>query len=408
MLAAGLIFGIATLCQVVAPKLRLPSLILLLPAGFLLGLAAPDLRASEVLGPAFPVVVDLVVAVILFQGGMRLGAIQLPPMDRGVVRRFIWVGAPITAVAATLLSHYLLGFSWPLAILLGAILIVSGPTVVTPILDFAKPEPRVRKILLWEGTLLDPLGAILAVVVYQIVRAADGAKPIEALGTFALSLLVAVVMALVGVALVIAGLRLVRNQGLLGTQMLVGVVVLVAGVANFVASGSGLLAALLMGTATLPMAKRFNVSLDTVTPFFDTITSIGIGVLFVAIAALVPSPVVGAVALAAVGVAAVLILAVRPFVALVCTGWAGLRANERAFIGWLDPRGIVAAATASSLGASLVAANVAGADRLLPAAFVVIAVTVAVYGLTAVPVAQLLGLRQPESAQTQTVGHNEQ
>ena len=82
--------------------------------------------------------------------------------------------------------------------------------------------------------------------------------------------------------------------------------------------------------------------------------------------------------------------------------------NEGAFIGWLDPRGIVAAATASSLGASLVAANVAGADRLLPAAFVVIAVTVAVYGLTAVPVAQLLGLRQPESAQTQTVGHNEQ
>lgn len=399
MLAAGLIFGIATLCQVIAPKLQLPSLILLLPAGFLLGLAAPDLRADNVLGPAFPVVVDLLVAVILFQGGMRLGAIKLPTIDRSVVRRLIWVGAPITAVAATLLSHYLLDFSWPLAILLGAILIVSGPTVVTPILDFARPEPRVRKILLWEGTLLDPLGAIFAVVVYQIVRAADGARPLEALGTIAFSFLVALVMALVGLVLVVLGLKFVRNQGLLGTQMLVGVVVLVAGVANFVASGSGLLAALLMGTAMLPIATRFKVSLDDVTPFFDTVTSIGIGVLFVGIAALVPSPVVGSIVWPAIGMAAVLILAVRPFVALVCTGWAGLRANERAFIGWLDPRGIVAAATASSLGASLVAANVTGADRLLPVAFVVIAVTVAVYGLTAAPVARLLGLRQPSSSQ---------
>lgn len=408
MLAAGLIFGIATLCQVIAPKLQLPSLILLLPAGFLLGLAAPDLRADKVLGPAFPVVVDLVVAVILFQGGMKLGAIKLPTIDRSVVRRLIWVGAPITAIAATLLSHYLLDFSWPLAFLLGAILIVSGPTVVTPILDFARPEPRVRKILLWEGTLLDPLGAIFAVVVYQIVRAADGAQPLEALGTVAFSFLVAIVMALVGLVLVVLGLKFVRNQGLLGTQMLVGVVVLVAGVANFVASGSGLLAALLMGTAMLPIATRFKVSLDDVTPFFDTVTSIGIGVLFVGIAALVPSPIVGSIVWPAIGMAAVLILAVRPFVALVCTGWAGLRANERAFIGWLDPRGIVAAATASSLGASLVAANVTGADRLLPVAFVVIAVTVAVYGLTAAPVARLLGLRQAEPAQTQTVGHNEQ
>ncbi len=399
MLAAGLIFGIATLCQVIAPKLQLPSLILLLPAGFILGLAAPDLRADNVLGPAFPVVVDLVVAVILFQGGMKLGAIKLPTIDRSVVRRLIWVGAPITAVGATLLSHYLLDFSWPLAILLGAILIVSGPTVVTPILDFARPEPRVRKILLWEGTLLDPLGAIFAVVVYQIVRAADGAQPLEALGTVAFSFLVATVMAIVGLLLVVMGLKFVRNQVLLGTQMLVGVVVLVAGVANFVISGSGLLAALLMGTAMLPIAARFKVSLDKVTPFFDTVTSIGIGVLFVGIAALVPSPVVGSIVWPAIGMAVVLILVVRPFVALVCTGWAGLRANERAFIGWLDPRGIVAAATASSLGASLVAAKVQGADRLLPVAFVVIAVTVAVYGLTAAPVARLLGLRQPSSNQ---------
>ena len=170
---------------------------------------------------------------------------------------------------------------------------------------------------------------------------------------------------------------------------------LAAGFANFLSEDSGLLTALLMGVAAHPLARRLNTSLETTVPFFNTVASFGIGVLFVSIAALVPSPLVLAVTLPALGVALVLILVVRPVVAALCTGRAGLSRNERAFIGWMDPRGIVAAATASSVGASLVAASVPGAAELLPAAFVIITVTVFVYGLTATPVAKALGLREP-------------
>jgi NhaP-type Na+/H+ or K+/H+ antiporter len=97
--------------------------------------------------------------------------------------------------------------------------------------------------------------------------------------------------------------------------------------------------------------------------------------------------------------AAVLIIIVRPVVALLATSRAGLSKQERAFIAWMDPRGIVAAATASSIGASLIALKLPGAEKLLPATFIIIAITVAVYGLTAIPVANALKLRQPDDAQ---------
>jgi len=396
MLAAALVFGLATACQVIAPKLKIPALILLLPVGFLFGLLAPGLRMDEILGTAFPVAVDLIVALILFQGGMELGNISLQGSDKTVVKRLIWIGGATTLVAGSLASHFILGLAWPLAVLLGSILIVSGPTVVTPILDLVRLTPRVRGILLWEGTTLDPLGAILAVVVFQIVNASNASTTMEAVATFFASFVVAVVFAVIGVALAVFGIKLVHPNHVLGTQVLIGSVIVATGFANFLVQDSGLLAALLMGVATPRLAKRLNTSVDPVKPFFNTIASIGIGVLFISIAALVPSPIIGEIAVAAIAISLMLILVVRPLVALVCTRKAGLTIQERAFVGWMDPRGIVAAATASSVSAALVATKVPGAEKLLPAAFIIIVVTVFVYGLSAVPVAKALHLREEQ------------
>lgn len=399
MLAAALVFGLATGCQIIAPRLKIPALILLLPVGFLFGLVAPGLRMSEILGSAFPVAVDLMVALILFQGGMALGDTPLTGSDGRVIRKLIWIGGAITFVAGSLATHFVLGLAWPLAALLGAIMIVSGPTVVTPILDLVRLKPRVRGILLWEGTSLDPIGAIFAVVIFQVVRASNSSSGIEAVGTFVLSFIVAIVVAAAAVLLTVLGLKFVRPNHMLGTQVLIASVIVATGVANFIAQDSGLLTALLMGIASPRLAKRLGTSLDQVKPFFNTIASIGIGVLFISIAALVPSPLISEIALPAIGVALILILIVRPFISLVCTTGAGLSGKERSFIGWMDPRGIVAAATASSVGAALVADKVPSAEKLLPAAFIIITVTVFIYGLTAVPVAAALGLRQGESTE---------
>lgn len=397
MLAAALVFGIATLCQVVAPLLRIPALILLLPAGFLLGLAAPQLRFDLILGRAFPVAVDLMVALILFQGGLELGTTPLGHSHKGVVKRLVWIGAPVTWLLGATAAHYLLDLTWSLALLIGAILVVSGPTVVTPILNFARPNNEVRGILLWEGTTLDPLGGIFAVVVFQAVRVSEMDGPVKAALALVGSIAVAVVVAAIAVVVAVLGSKAVKGNKLLGVQLLVGTVLAAAGIANYISEDSGLLTALLMGVAAHPVSRRLNASLDATVPFFNVVSSIGVGILFVSIAALVPSPLIAALALPAMGVALLLIVFVRPLVAAVCTRNTDLSAGERAFIGWMDPRGIVAAATASSVGASLVAANVAGAEKLLPAVFVIITVTVFVYGLTAVPVATMLGVRQETS-----------
>ncbi|MGI9196361.1 MAG: cation:proton antiporter [Candidatus Nanopelagicales bacterium] len=398
MLAAALVFGLAMACQVIAPKLHMPALVLLLPVGFLLGLAAPQLRVDTILGSAFPVIVSLVVAVILFQGGMGLTSIPLKGTDRRVARHLVLIGGTITALCSSLAAHFILGMDWPMAFMLGTIVIVSGPTVVTPILQFVRPRKRVGGILIWEGTLLDPLGALVAVVVFQLVKASAAESLVDGIVMFALGVLTAVVAAVFGVVLFVVGGKLVKGSTLLGTQVLLGSVIVAAALADSVTDDSGLLTALLMGFTAPHVARHFGASLDPCTPFFDTIVSISIGVLFISIAALVPYATLAAVIVPTLVIAVILILVVRPLVATVCTIGAELSLRERAFIAWMDPRGIVAAATASSVGATLVSLNVPDANYLLPAAFVIIAVTVTVYGLTAVPVAKLLGVRQDAPA----------
>lgn len=392
ILAVALVIGVATACQLVAPRLRIPALILLLPAGFLLGVVAPGLRMDALLGPAFPALVDLVVAVVLFQGGLDLHGQGISPGDHRIVGRLVWVGGAVTFLASAAAAHLILDLAWPVAFMIGAIVIVSGPTVVTPTLDFAGLRGRVRGILQWEGTLLDPIGALVAVVVFQVIRASGAESVGEAAIAFAGSILVGVAAAAVGVVLFVVGGRLARGNELLGTQVLLGSVILIAGIADVIVEDAGLLAALLMGMAAPRIAQRFGASLDSSHRFFGTIVSIGIGVLFVAIAAIVPASAIGAVLLPTLGLVAVLVVVLRPLVVLVATARTDLRGRERVFMACMDPRGIVAAATASSVGGALVAAGIPGAESLLPVVFLIVASTVALYSLSATPLARRLGL----------------
>jgi NhaP-type Na+/H+ or K+/H+ antiporter len=400
MLAVAIVFGLSTACQIIAPHLRIPGLVLLLPVGFIFGLVAPQFRFDEILGSSFSVAVDLMVAVILFQGGMELTAIPLRGKDKNVVRKLVWIGAPITWIAASLAAYYILGFEWGLAFILGAFLIVSGPTVVGPILDVVKPNPRVRGILTWEGTLLDPLGAIFAVVLFQLFRASNQSSVIEGVEYFLLGILTAILAAVFGVFLFIAGGRLVKRNAMLGTQVLLGSVLVAAGLANTVADDSGLMAALLMGVTAPKIAQKFGTTLDPSTPFFNTIVSVGIGVLFITIAALVPSPTFISLLAPTLLMAMLLIFVVRPLVVVIGTARAGIDRKDRIFMSWMYPRGIVAAATASSVGTALVALKIPGAEKLLPASFIIITITVTLYGLTATPLANFLKIRDSSDENT--------
>lgn len=392
-----LIVVVAVACQTLAPRLRIPALVLLLPAGFALGMAVPSANAMAILGDAFGPVVDLVVAVILFQGGLELGTRGISRSDARTGLRLAWVGGVITWGVGTMLLALVIGLPVDIAVLGGVILSVSGPTVVNPLLEAIRPTKRVRDVLLAESTVLDPVGALAAVIVFQAIKADTP----DALGTdllrFLLGLAVGLGFAVAGLALTYLGIKVAGAAREVGAQVLLGGVVFAAGMANLVTDNAGLLAAVFMGIAAPYLSPRVGVDISVVRPFFDTIVSIAIGVLFVGISALVEPSVLVPLILPTLVVIAVLVLAVRPLVGFLGTVGRRLTWRERLFIGSMAPRGIVAAATAISVTTTLIALKVPGARDLVPVTFMVVAGTVLIYGLAAGPMATLLGIREEDS-----------
>jgi NhaP-type Na+/H+ or K+/H+ antiporter len=171
LFGVGLILVLAVGSQVLASRLRIPALIILLPAGFTAGALTTDVNPERLLGSAFSPLVSLAVAVILYDSGLALEWSKVGGHARRVVLRLIIWGAPITMAFAAVLAGPLLGMSAGAALMLGAILVVSGPTVVGPLLAFVRPSDRLQRILSWEGSLIDPVGGILGAVVFHAVLA---------------------------------------------------------------------------------------------------------------------------------------------------------------------------------------------------------------------------------------------
>jgi NhaP-type Na+/H+ or K+/H+ antiporter len=387
----GLTVLLAVGCQILAARFRLPAIVLLLPVGFVAGHYISELNPQKTLGSAFSPLVALAVALILFDGGLDLEFRDLEGHNQRVVRRLLYLGIPLTWAGAGLLAWPLLGLSGHAAIMLGAILIVSGPTVVAPLLVGAQPGRRVSLILGWESITIDPLGAIIGAVIFQAlishVRFGRG----EAALSFLRSVGIGALGGLIGTAVLWLLLSKVRLSGVLATQAIVAVVIGTAALCDARRDDAGLIAAIIMGVA---LANLPGIELPEDRRFFNTVVQMVIGLLFISISATVTTHSVRAVLAPTLALIAGLMLVIRPLVAAAATFRTALTVPERTFIGWMDPRGIVAASTAATFGAPLAASGVAGADKLLPVTFLVIVATVTIYGLTANPVVRLLGLRE--------------
>lgn len=282
--------------------------------------------------------------------------------------------------------------------MIGAILVVSGPTVVDPLMQFVQPLERVRRILSWEGALIDPVGGVLGAVVFAAVVKHH---TLSAVGGFFLTIAVGIGGAAIAVAVLWLCLVKLRVGRALSTTAQLAVVVGIAAACDIVRDESGLLAGILTGLAVANMPLFAKRERDL---FFPTLVQLLIGLLFVSISATVTPASLHHVVWPTVGLVAILVLVARPLVAFIATLGSDLNRAQRAFVGWMAPRGIVAAATASTFASALVAAHVGGASKILPVTFLVIVMTVALYGLTAVPVAKMLGVRNLVGKRTLVVG----
>ncbi|MCP4005165.1 MAG: sodium:proton antiporter [bacterium] len=386
-LAAGV------LAQSMARHLRLPGIMLLLVFGVGLGPDGFDWIRPRALGEeGLFAIVDLAVAVILFEGGLNLERSRLLRAQTAI-RRLISSGAIITLIGGAWAAFAWLDWDWRLALLYGSLVVVTGPTVIGPLVAELRLRPKVSTVLEAEGVLIDPIGAILAVLMLRIVLEPDADALAESALHLATGIGFGASMGIVSGLILGMLLRLpsLIPEGFGNVFALVFVLLLFQGCEAYV-EDSGILAVTLAGVAVGNLGTRVDRDLRE---FKDQLTVLLIGLLFVLLAADVRAADVQGLGWRGIAVVATLVLAVRPLNVWLSTMNSSLNWRERILIGWIAPRGIVAAAIASLVAAALETHNYPGGVELRALVFLTITGTVVLAGVTALPVAALLGQRLP-------------
>ncbi len=391
--------------QWIAWRTSLPSILLLLIFGLVLGQFVPpdDFLADLVDGDPkatpyllFPLV-SLSVAVIMFEGGLSLDLRELGESGRAAFR-LCTIGAVITWVGSAVAAHYTVGFDWRLSTLLGAILVVTGPTVIGPLLRHVRPRRRVSTTLKWEGIVIDPIGAILAVLVFNQLMVHEQPSFLGAIGMILKTSMCGVVAGVLGgVALTTAFRKFLVPDNLQGVCAL-AIGLLLFALSDHLAHESGLIAVTVMGI-WLSNQRHFDV--EHIIEFKENLRTLLIGCLFIVLGSRVDLSDVIEVGWPGVALLLLLILIVRPLSVFVSLLGTPLDLREKTFIAGLAPRGIVAAAVSSVFAIRMEplaeTLGIPQASQLDTITFLVIVGTVAVYGLTASPLAKRLGLAEEKS-----------
>lgn len=401
-----LLVGIGILSLVsqwLAWRLRVPAILFLLSAGVALGPVTGLLDPDQLFGDLLFPFISLSVAVILFEGSLTLNREEI----RGhglVVRRLISWGVLIIWVLVAGMAHWIVGMDWPLAFLFGAIMTVTGPTVIMPMLQAVRPTRAVANILRWEGILVDPLGAILAVLTFTVILASQMTTSWFEVFTLLLRMLASGLI-VGGVAGQLWGQALRRfwvPQFLHNVATLL-VVFAVYAIADTIASESGLLAVTVMGVW---LANTSRLHIRELLDFKESLSILLISGLFILLAARLDFEQLQTLGWTALLVMLSIQFIGRPFKVFLCTLGSTLRWQERATLAWIGPRGIIAAAISAVFAERLAAQNVAGADLLVPLTFVVIVGTVVLQSVTARPLARALGVAEPEPEGVLILGAN--
>ena len=398
LVLAGML-GIGFAAQWIAWRVKLPAILFLLLAGIVLGPLTGLLQPDKLLGDLLFPVVSLAVALILFEGSLSLRFDELPDIGH-VVRGLVSYGAIVALLLLAVVVHYVAGLNWEIALLFGALTCVTGPTVIAPMLRTVRPNARIANVLRWEGIVIDPLGALFAVLVYEaIVSRREGHTITVFLGTV-------ICGTVVGALFAWALGTLLRRQLIPEYLQAFGAmafVVLAFSVSNGIAHESGLLAVTIMGMA---LGNMRHVHIDHILDFKENLTTVLVSTLFIVLAARLQWPSIGMLwAGFVVFLAAQLV--VRPITVLISSLGSPLGWRERALIGWIAPRGIVAASVSSLFALRLGKLGMPGADALVPLVFILIIGTVVLQSATSRPLGLWLKVAEPEPRGVLVFGSDE-
>ena len=388
LVALTVVLVLGTTAQWIAWRVKLPSILLLLMAGFLAGPVLNWLDPDQLFGELLFPVVSLSVAMILFEGGLSLRWAELRDVGRVLVP-ILTIGVIIVWVLATVGGIWLLNMPTSVALLLGAILTVTGPTVIGPLLREIRPTGKVGPIAKWEGIVVDPIGAVLAVLVFQAIELGQHETltgTVWATGkSLIMTIMIGTVLGSLGAWLLAFALRRYAIPDFLQTPVTLMVVLATFTISNHFQHESGLVTVTLMG---ILLANQSMVSIKHIVEFKENLRVLLIAGMFIVLAARLRWEQFSVIGWHEVAFVLWLILVVRPASIWLSTMGSGLSRKERLFLAWFAPRGIVAAAVSSIFALQLGEAS-AG---LVETVFSVVVGTVAVYGLTSSWLARKLGL----------------
>lgn len=416
-LAGILILGI--FAQWLAWKVKIPAILPLILIGLLIGpfstLITPGneklLEGDKIFSGDFLFsFVALSVGVILFEGGLTLRLSEIKNLI-SPVRNLLSIGTAVTFIGGGLAAWWILDLDYRLAFLFGALIIVSGPTVVAPILRNVRPNQKVNAILKWEGILIDPLGALIAVLVFEFIRFShpEQAYTVVALRNFFITIAAGFFAGVAGAIVLYYFLRRDRLPGYLRNVAALALVILTFAFAEILQRESGLLAAVVMG---MVLANLKMQEIKNILPFKEDISLILVSVLFILLSSRIDMDQIMKLGYGSLILFGVVILVLRPLGVILSTINSNLTWKEKLFVSWVGPKGIVAAAVASLFSLELAhrtgtGAAIPHAPLLLPLTFLMIVGTVILQGGTAKPLAKILGLVKKEPQGILFVGANE-
>ena len=387
--------GIGLLCiisQWLAWWARLPAILFLLLCGLIIGPVTGFLDPDRLFGDLLFPVVSLSVAVILFEGSLTLKIDEIREL-KSVVRNLITIGALITWIITAAATHLLFGFEYKLAFLFGAVVIVTGPTVIMPMIRSVRPNQKIANVLRWEGIVIDPLGALLAVVVFDFIISSHEENVLgNMIATFSKIIFIGTTTGLVAAI----ALGLVLRQRLvpeyLRNVLTLTLVFGIYAISDLMQSESGLLAVTVMG---MTLTNLKDTDIEDILDFKESLSVLLISGLFIILAARIELQQIMETGWPALGVLLTVLFIARPIAVLASTLGSDLSIRERLLISWIGPRGIVAAAVAAIFALRLEEARFPEAGFLVPLVFLIVIGTVLIQSLTAKQLAHWLGVREP-------------
>lgn len=389
----GAIVLIGMLSQWISWRLKIPVVIILLLSGFavgpIFGLINPNITIGE---DVIHAIVELSVALILFDGAMQLKVSEFKEVSSGL-KRILSGGVLIHFVLISFAAHYLMNFSVGFSALMGGILIVTGPTVIIPALREARLNKRIGNFLKWEGILTDPVGAIIAVVIYDAIILSKTHDMSHMLLAIAKILLVAFAFSYFAKKMLSVLLAKKLLPEYLQIPFITSLVICSFTLSNEIQLGSGLLTVTILGM--LIGNSRIEILFNLRT-FKEQITTMSISFVFILIAASVPLEVMKKISSEHIWFILVVSFVLRIVAILLSTIKSKMTFKEKILVGSYGPRGIVAASVAAVLSSEMMKEGMSEAEFILPVIFLIILTTVISHGLILQPLTRILSLNQTQ------------